>query len=409
MKRLLTLSAWVLLFVLAGCGGGGGSSGSSGSGGSTGTSSTNSVALAVGSGPTGKYANLVMASVTVCVPGTSTCTTIPNVMIDTGSSGLRLLASHVGVALPGVASASGGYAECAAFADGVVWGPLALADVQLAGEKASSISVHLLRDNSVGAPIPAACSAQGTEEDSLAALGVSGILGIGPMVQDCGVSCAQVVQPTYFDCDKAGNCTQTTLALASQVSNPVASFAQDNNGTVLSLDQIPTTGATSGTGTLTFGIGTQSNNGLTAPIIPLDPSTGYFTAVLNGTSLPASLIDSGSTALFFNDNIAQCDPAQAAAGYYCPGSSSALSSVSVSASLMGTSGSPQSVTVSVANALYLFTGNSNAVFNNLAGPGAAGLSNGFDFGVPFFYGKQVYTAIENRGTPNGTGPFVAFQ
>jgi hypothetical protein len=31
---------------------------------------------------------------------------------------------------------------------------------------------------------------------------------------------------------------------------------------------------------------------------------------------------------------------------------------------------------------------------------------GFDWGLPFFYGRAVYTAIEGRGTP--AGPYFAF-
>jgi hypothetical protein len=32
----------------------------------------------------------------------------------------------------------------------------------------------------------------------------------------------------------------------------------------------------------------------------------------------------------------------------------------------------------------------------------------FDWGLPFFYGRTVYTAIENQSTPAGVGPYFAF-
>jgi hypothetical protein len=32
----------------------------------------------------------------------------------------------------------------------------------------------------------------------------------------------------------------------------------------------------------------------------------------------------------------------------------------------------------------------------------------FDWGLPFFYGRNVYNAIENHTTTAGTGPYVAF-
>jgi hypothetical protein len=35
-------------------------------------------------------------------------------------------------------------------------------------------------------------------------------------------------------------------------------------------------------------------------------------------------------------------------------------------------------------------------------------ANSFDFGVPFFFGRTVYTAIEGRPAGNVNGPYVAF-
>jgi len=49
-----------------------------------------------------------------------------------------------------------------------------------------------------------------------------------------------------------------------------------------------------------------------------------------------------------------------------------------------------------------------AAFNNLGGPSTAGT---FDWGLPFFYGRSVYTALEghdNRRDNRGhTVPFIA--
>jgi hypothetical protein len=40
----------------------------------------------------------------------------------------------------------------------------------------------------------------------------------------------------------------------------------------------------------------------------------------------------------------------------------------------------------------------------------AGRSNAayFDWGLPFHFGRNVFTAIEGKATPGGEGPFVAF-
>jgi len=32
----------------------------------------------------------------------------------------------------------------------------------------------------------------------------------------------------------------------------------------------------------------------------------------------------------------------------------------------------------------------------------------FDWGLPFYYGRTVYTAVETAATTVGTGPYVAF-
>ena len=45
-------------------------------------------------------------------------------------------------------------------------------------------------------------------------------------------------------------------------------------------------------------------------------------------------------------------------------------------------------------------------FNDLAGE--ASDTTTFAFGMPIFYGRSIFTAIEGRSTPAGTGPFNAF-
>src|SRR5208282_3014910 len=86
VRNLRTLGCALALvaatFALPGCssvkGGGGATSG----GGGTGTGG-NSVAIAVGSGPAMNSGNLPLTSVTICVPGTSNCQKITDVLVDT--------------------------------------------------------------------------------------------------------------------------------------------------------------------------------------------------------------------------------------------------------------------------------------------------------------------------------------
>ena len=84
--------------------------------------------------------NEAFTSVTVCVPGTNTCQTIDHILVDTGSSGLRLLSSVLTIPLPPQNDSSGNpLDECPLILRGYAWGPVALADILLAGEKASSL------------------------------------------------------------------------------------------------------------------------------------------------------------------------------------------------------------------------------------------------------------------------------
>src|SRR5512138_1160758 len=95
----------------------------------------NVLPVVVNAGPTNNALNQLFATVTICVPGTSTCQTIGGVLVDTGSVGLRLLSSAVTLPLPQQTGANGApVVECLPFVDGFTWGPVQSADVKIAGE-----------------------------------------------------------------------------------------------------------------------------------------------------------------------------------------------------------------------------------------------------------------------------------
>ncbi len=75
----------------------------------------------------------------------------------------------------------------------------------------------------------------------------------------------------YYSCT-GGTCAPIAVSIAKQVWNPVALFGgPDNNGTIISLPGVPSSGATQVNGTLTFGIGTQANNSVgSATVITVD-------------------------------------------------------------------------------------------------------------------------------------------
>ena len=127
------------------------------------SSTSNTQAIRVYGGPSelaSPNVDVPYTDVTICIPGTSSCQTITDIQVDTGSSGLRLLASEVQLTLPSVNDTAGNpLGECLVFADTTyVWGPVLSADVQLGSGKAPSVPIQLVGPG--GFPqVPAACGA----------------------------------------------------------------------------------------------------------------------------------------------------------------------------------------------------------------------------------------------------------
>ena len=393
------------------------------------TTAGNVAPLVVSRGPNNDAVNRLYTTVTVCVPGTATCQTIDNVQVDTGSYGLRLVGSVLTLSLPAEKSAANGnpVAECAQAADGYGFGPVVSADVQLGSEFAASIAIQVLGAAGYGT-VPADCSATGAAHDSVATLGANGILGIGPFAQDCGNMCAaaQGVMPipaTYYTCVQ-GTCTSSNLGVDQQVVNPVAKFTLDNNGVVIVLPSVPAAGASTVSGSLVFGVDTESNNVVpgTAHILPVLATSlaaaaggeseglhGFLNTTFNSTVYSHAFFDTGSSAILLTDaGLAQCSGADA--GYYCP-----ASAFSSSASVEGVDPTTGAAITSTANtvdftidsASTLFSGNSGfAAFSTLGGPNVD--PEGFNWGLPFFYGRAVFVGIQGRNSSAGPGPFFAY-
>jgi hypothetical protein len=383
----------------------------------------NIVPIVVDGGPAGVgYTNGAFVSVNVCVPGTSTCQTIDHVLVDTGSFGLRILGSELtSVTLTPLTDSSGDQLnDCIQFLDNsFLWGTVDQADVKMAGEVASSTSIQVIA-NPTAYSIPTTCSTtstgMGMNEDTQASLGANGILGVGPEPFDCGSACdpssGTVQSLPYFLCSSSIGCQPTSVSCGTlcgdttnpnqQVTNPVFNFTGDNNGVILELPAVADAAATV-TGSMIFGIGTQSNNALgTATVFTLEPNTDFFTTNYKGQAYSNSFIDSGSNGLFFQDaTIPVCTGNLSS--FYCP--SPNLSGLM--ATNTGANNATNTVTFGVDNTQTLFTNDlADFAFSNLAGP----LTGQFDWGLSFFYGRHVFTAIDGVTPPTGVpaGPFFAY-
>ena len=441
------LGALCLCLMLAACGGGGGgggsssssgSSGSSGSGGSSGGGTvtptlTNFTTVIIDGGPPdvvaqgGAY-NEPFVSVTLCAPGSTTnCQTIDHVLLDTGSVGLRMEASALNAsllsALTSETDASNNpVGECYQFVDGYVFGSVRQADFTLGGGKVSGLPLMVIGDSGQFATAPSSCSASaGTFLNTVALFGANGVLGIGVTTTDCGNLCAASVNQGsafYYDCPSSGCSTVITRAANTsapfgQLPNPVAAFSTDNNGTILSLPSVPVGGSATLTGTLYFGIGTETNNGLgSATILPTSTSSGphgagLVTIVYKGQNLVESYIDSGSSDLFFVDSAITACTDKNLTGYYCP-----ATPVSLALTVNGQNSGQSAVNLTLNSAQILLTTPYSAIpgtgYNPSNSKTLQAPSSSFDLGIPFFYGRKVYTAIEGRTAGGTVGPFIAF-
>ena len=226
MRKFLALIVTPLL-LLAGCGGGSGTTMSPPPpppppppGQTIATPGPPNVeSLVVDAGPQGlttPAVNTSFISVTVCIPGTTTCQTIDHIEVDTGSSGLRIVTGATTVdsagtptgilfsltslplpAVPDPKTPGNVLAECLQFADGFAWGSVNTADIKLpvSGKTATNVTVQVIGAASAGNPAKASptClppppingnSCMGLE-NTISCFGANGILGVGPFVNDC--------------------------------------------------------------------------------------------------------------------------------------------------------------------------------------------------------------------------------
>ncbi|MDB6061938.1 MAG: Heavy-chain fibroin-like protein [Verrucomicrobiaceae bacterium] len=374
------------------CGGGGGGGGGHSVTVTPAPSGANVQAISVNGGPGGNV-NLPLVSVQVCETSSSArCVTINNILVDTGSSGLRVLSSALSsVSLTAQTVGNNPLLECVKFVDDShAWGAIKIADVKIGGKTASSIRIQAI-GNPQGIVEPSVCGVATDNLDTLDKLGANGILGVGQFTEDCGSTCANVTNnKQYFSCT-GSSCVSTSALTIAQVQNPVAAFDSDNNGVIIQLPSIAATGAANIDGWLIFGIGTQSNNTLGSEKIFTLDNSGYISTTYKGDSYPHSFLDSGSNGFYFPDSsIPKC---MTATDFYCP-----TSTLNLSATIIGENNASTTVNFSVANAESFAS--TVAAVPTLAGP----YDDGFDWGLPFFIGRKVYTAFEN----NSSGTYVAF-
>jgi len=382
------------LMVLLGCG----SSGSSGPPGTSGPSGPNVLAITVNpaSASLCTFANALCTQVTICQPNTSNCQTITDVLVDTGSSGLRIFASTVTITLP-----SSTMGECLYFGSATDWGRVQSADVVLGGEPSVFVPIHVIdptfagQYTSGGQPASNVCGVA-VVDSSPSQVGFNGILGVGLFPFDSGF---------YYNCASLP-CTAVAVAPSQQIQNPVGLLPVDNNGVIVTLPPVPASGSPAVTGSLILGIGTESNNqpsGVTVlPTNSLGQIVTRFHPMPSVSTQNVGIIDSGSSVLFFSDSLLSIPLCPGSLSFlYCP-----VSPLNFSAVNTELSGAPSSlVSFQIVDPRPLLQ-SGNAAISTIGGPA---FSPGvFDWGLPFFFGRTVYVGLSGKTSVLGPGPIWAY-
>jgi hypothetical protein len=250
--------------------------------------------------------------------------------------------------------------------------------------------------------IPPDCLSAGPPQQTLEDLGANGILGIGVFRQDCGTACAVTGSSNpglYYTCTAAG-CQHAVEPIAQQLQNPIWMFSHDNNGSILQLPAVAVGGAPSINGSLIFGIGTQSDNGLGSAKVYTTDLVGNVVTQYAGQPYTDSYIDSGTNGLYYLDSattgLPLCSDAQ---DFYCPTSLRAQTAI-----ISGTNGTVSTVNFSIGNADQFLNNTALSVSGEIGGPSPGTIA----WGLPFFFGRPVFVGIEGQSSPGATGPFNAF-
>jgi hypothetical protein len=339
--------------------------------------------------------NKLFVDVTVCNAARQ-CRTVPDVLVDTGSTGLRLLRGALdGLDLAPVKDPRGrALSNWSSFGSGDLWGTMHFAQVRvgaIATTRAIPVEVYDLPGRRDKLPDG---YANVDARREIARMG-NGILGISPHRHHA--------RGYYVKGDKAGapgasRWVEVRVDAARQLTNPIAYFpAPYDNGSVISLPEVDwTSGANRVQGWLGLGIGAATEalfpHGARVVSHDLDDD-GLFPAAI-GTRRFDVLVDSGTNALSLDlSHLGVSRHARYASYYDAP--------APVPIELAVRSGDDY---VRLARPLYV--GPTVKYLKERSTHAALPMVVGWDeaprslsvLGLPFFYGRTVATGL--RGTVN---------
>jgi hypothetical protein len=188
-----------------------------------------------------------------------------------------------------------------------------------------------------------------------------------------------------------------------------------NNGTVIDLPSVASSGALSVAGSIYLGIGTTSGNTIPAATVINTDSNGFIVVTMNSTDFTRSFMDSGSGSYAADASYSAISgilPLCSASGYtsfFCP--TSPYSATLALNNIGGTQSGTASITIANTQSLFINCLGCFA-FNNVGGDLGAGWQNSMDLGLPFFFGKKIATGLWGTSAQIGgaayTGPYFAY-
>jgi hypothetical protein len=133
---------------------------------------------------------------------------------------------------------------------------------------------------------------------------------------------------------------------------------------------------------------------------------GRFLTSFGGQAYPSSFLDSGSNTMAFQPSAAMAsklpDCGSNGSGFFCPSDS-----MQYSATTLAFDGSSSSdVSLMIGNALTLYN-TGNMVFMEIADNLHDG-GQSFDWGLPFFFGRNIYVGLEGKSSSLASGTYWAY-
>lgn len=347
------------------------------------SSSSNRLIVAVGWTGEGKThspvdVNLPTVPVRICSSGLfERCYTLRRLLLDTGSSGLRIFSSSIP---PSKIRRTGpekkpSLRECLPFGTSRLWGRVVRLDVMLGREPPiRSLPVQIV-ESIPEFPPSSPCDGKGRAMSDKSLSGIDGVLGVSPAESDGGY---------YFAC--AGQkCRPAFPSLQESVSNPVLHEKIDNNGIVLTFPSLPRKGARSVSGEMLLGIDTSPDNRLPPGVrfFPLERNVFFHATLEKSPRILYGRLDTGTNALVVPTlKLPRCPPPLNRLA--CP-----TKETSTSVALIEKGGNSHLFSILAGNAAARLSG-SRSVFDDILYMPPESPFSPFILGMPFFFGKTIY-------------------